>query len=34
MRDKNTSAGLCIKNAEGGLIREGGVFAGHYGNPY
>ena len=26
--DKNTSAGLCAKNARGG----GGIFAGHYGN--
>ena len=29
--DKNTSAVLCAKNAGGGLMREGGVFAGHYG---
>ena len=28
-RDKNTSARLCTINA-GGLMREGGVFAGHY----
>ena len=32
-RDKNTSAGLCAKNAGGGggLCARGGVFAGHYG---
>ena len=35
MWDKNTSARLCAKNAgrgggEGGLMREGGVYAGHY----
>ena len=35
--DKNTSARLCAKNAgeegggRGGLMCEGGVFAGHYG---
>ena len=29
-RDKNTSVRVCAKNA-GGLMREGGVFAGHYG---
>ena len=29
-QDKNTSARLCAKNA-GGLMRKGGVFAGHYG---
>ena len=29
-RDKNTSARLCAKNA-GRFMREGGVFAGHYG---
>ena len=28
--DKNTSARLCTINA-GGLMREGGVFTGHYG---
>ena len=34
-RDKNTSARLCAKKrrgAGGGLMREGGLFAGHYGN--
>ena len=32
-QDKNTSARLCTKNAGGGvLMREGDVFAGHYGN--
>ena len=31
VRDKNTSAKLCTKNAGGGLCaRRGGVFAGHY----
>ena len=30
MRDKNTSARLCAKNA-GGAYVGGGVFAGHYG---
>ena len=30
-RDKNTSARLHTKYAGGGLMREGGVFAGHYG---
>ena len=32
-RDKNTSAGLCAKNAGGAYARGGGggVFAGHYG---
>ena len=31
-QDKNTSARLCTKNAGGVLMREGDVFAGHYGN--
>ena len=32
VRNKNTSAKICAKNA-GGLMRDGGegVFAGHYG---
>ena len=30
VQDKNTSAKLCTKNAEG-LMREGSVFVGHYG---
>ena len=29
-QDKNTSVRVCAKNA-GGLMREGCVFAGHYG---
>ena len=29
-RNKNISARLCAKNA-GGLMREGGIFVGHYG---
>ena len=28
-QDKNTSAGLCAKNAGGGLCARGGVFAEH-----
>ena len=33
MHVKNTSAGLCAKNAGGGgvLMHKGGVFAGHFG---
>ena len=31
MRDKNTSARLCAKNAGGGLCVREGVFAGRYG---
>ena len=32
VRDKNTSARLYPENVEGGgLMREGGIFAGHYG---
>ena len=30
-QDKNTSAGLCAKNAGGAYVRGGGAFAGHYG---
>ena len=33
-QDKNTSARICVKNAEGAYARRGAYFSGHYGILY